>query len=73
VTQRVSVFESRLRRLCRTLYSEVFREDPLEGGEAEETVLALRLVVAEMRDDNLPEPNVRLALGGAMLAELFAP
>ena len=64
------MFSNLLRKLARDFNRAVFSNRRMAVGAGDELMLALRELTAEMRKSGMHEENVRVAIGGAILAEL---
>jgi hypothetical protein len=66
------MFQDRLRQLSRKFNKAIFTNGASERlGEGDQLIADLRAIVDEMRFSGMGEENVRLAIGGAILAELI--
>lgn len=65
------MFSNSLRTLAGDFNRAVFSNSPITVGSGDALILALRELTAEMRESGMHEENVRVAIGGAILAELI--
>lgn len=65
------MFSNPLRQLGSEFTRAVFSSSPIAVGSGDELILALRELTAEMRKTGMHEENVRVAIGGAILAALI--